>query len=364
MEPYEIAAFLGAVEVVLEHARPGHAVTVQQAGGDGRSALHIRWPVVELVIERDTNIGRASFAGPQRLAVALTTMKWVDGQLTHVARRAPLPPPHTQLCIRYAYDMRAYAMLAAGEVPALYSYAELCRQLLVDIVRPWAHTSLLARTGAPPAAEDLLADMPWNVLAEAVDDFRRAAHECATLHDLAPDTGWARLSAPAKRVAWFAKGAGAGRVALLLSGRPAVGGPLLRLRGGGGRAALVRARRAPVCARRRGPAVGVRADGRAWPAARPRGECRRRLAAPPPARVRPPRAVRERRTPRAEPHQRPREQQQRRRDARADDRGGRHRQHVQQAGPQHHGRRGVHGARQPVVGRADPAERVVGRGQY
>src|SRR3989338_2315842 len=32
MEPYEIAAFLGAVEVVLEHARPGHAVTVQQAG--------------------------------------------------------------------------------------------------------------------------------------------------------------------------------------------------------------------------------------------------------------------------------------------------------------------------------------------
>src|SRR3989338_3215782 len=112
MEPYEIAAFLGAVEVVLEHARPGHAV------GDVGSALHIRWPVVQLVIERDTNIGRASFAGPQRLAVALTTMKWVDGQLTHVARRAPLPRTHTQLCIRYAYDMRAYAMLAAGEVPA------------------------------------------------------------------------------------------------------------------------------------------------------------------------------------------------------------------------------------------------------
>src|SRR3989338_27435 len=146
MEPYEIAAFLGAVEVVLEHARPGHAVTVQQAGGDVRSALHIRWPVVELVIERDTNIGRASFAGPQRLAVALTTMKWVDGQLTPVGRRPPLPRPHTQLCIRYAYDMRAYAMLAAGEVPALYSYAELCRQLLVDIVRPWARTAPPPRT--------------------------------------------------------------------------------------------------------------------------------------------------------------------------------------------------------------------------
>src|SRR3989344_4147397 len=234
MEPYEIAAFLGAAGVVPARARPGHAVTVQQAGGDVRSALHIRWPVVELVIERDTNIGRASFAGPQRLAVALTTMKWVDGQLTHVARGAPLPRPHTQLCIRYAYDMRAYAMLAAGEVPALYSYAELCRQLLVDIVRPWAHTSLLARTGAPPAAEDLLADMPWNVLAEAVDDFRRAAHECATLHDLAPATGWARLSAPAKRVAWFARGAGAARVALLLSGAPTVGVPLLGFRVGGG----------------------------------------------------------------------------------------------------------------------------------
>src|SRR3989338_7157645 len=93
MEPYEIAAFLGAVEVVLEHARPGHAVTVQQAGGDVRSALHIRWPVVELVIERDTNIGRASFAGPQRLAVALTTMKWGDGPLTHGARGGAPPRP-------------------------------------------------------------------------------------------------------------------------------------------------------------------------------------------------------------------------------------------------------------------------------
>src|SRR3989338_2095410 len=157
MEPYEIAAFLGAVEVVLEHARPGHAVTVQQAGGDGRSALHIRWPVVELVIERDTNIGRASFAGPQRLAVALTTMKWVDGQLTHVARRAPAPPPPPPPGFRDAGGQRGGGGRAGGGGGA----GVRCRagwrgRRLVDLGGRGPHTSLLARPGAPPAAEDLL----------------------------------------------------------------------------------------------------------------------------------------------------------------------------------------------------------------
>ncbi len=193
MLPHEAAAVLHATEVVCQIARAGGCATHVQTVVGAATTLRVDGPKITLAIELDTEVARARFVGPRRFDVTRTTLTWVDGVLTCLSRRVPAPHPHAQLEVQLLRDLGMYHVAVAGDVPMVLSAKQLVAAfLLVPVVAPWKHVAPPGRGALPPTVEELLARVPWDLVCDAVFDFRAAALGYASLDDMPRSGPWAR----------------------------------------------------------------------------------------------------------------------------------------------------------------------------